>query len=55
MKTFAFQVELEVSSDQDLRQPLQETLELIVEHLAVLKKPGEDPPFRITVIELGWK
>jgi len=55
MRTYVFQFEVEIEDDQDIQPAVKRVLESAVQHLSTARQPGQDPPFRLTVIDLGWK
>jgi hypothetical protein len=55
MKTYVFQLEVEVPEDQDIQPRLKQVLDLVVQNLSTLRKPEGGPQINLTVIDLGWK
>jgi hypothetical protein len=55
VKTFVFQLEVEMADDEDVQRAVHQALRAAADNLRELRKPGEDPPFRLTVIPLGLK
>lgn len=55
MKTFVFQLEVEMADGQDMEAAVSVVLHAIAADLGALKRPCQDPPFRLTVVDLGMK
>jgi|GEM_PF-6789988 len=52
--TYVFQLEIQMAPGQeDTHAALTAVLSSIATEFAALKKPGQDPPFRLTVVDLG--
>jgi len=55
MKTYCFQVELEIAEEQDMQSALSQVMQAIASSMGRFHKPDSGPPMRLTVIDLGLK